>query len=171
MLANMGGESKEGASGTHPQSTTAGLPTSRGALLTALVIALLLGALSVLVMYPAARHLRSLQDGKRAEATLVSGGSCILGGRCQVEFEADGRTVVSYLPLGSGGGKSVAGERLTVRYEAADPQVVASENDVNGGGAAVLAVTSGASALIFLGLAGSMAITRRRRGRRPAELT
>ncbi|MGW0824943.1 hypothetical protein [Streptomyces sp. NPDC002845] len=114
-----------------------------------LVLALLLGALSVLVMLPAAQHLRSLQDGERAHATLHTSGAC-MAGQCQVKFEADGRTVVADLPVGSGGGKSSVGARLTVRYQADDPQVVAREEDVGGGGAAVLAVMSGGFALLFL---------------------
>lgn len=122
-----------------------------------MVLALLLGALSLLVMVPADRHLRSLQDGKRADATLVTRGSCMVGG-CQVEFEADGRTVVADLPVGSGGGKSSAGTRLTIRYEADDPRVVAREDDVHGGGAAVLAVMSGGGALLFLVLSVTMGI-------------
>ncbi|PWI04499.1 hypothetical protein DIZ27_44985 [Streptomyces sp. NWU339] len=114
-----------------------------------LVIALLLGALSVLVMFPAAQHLRSLQDGERAHATLHTSGAC-MAGHCQVKFEAAGRTVVADLPVGSGGGRSSVGARLTVRYQADDPQVVAREEDVGGGGAAVLAVMSGGGALLFL---------------------
>ncbi|MBR8640632.1 hypothetical protein KEF29_18135 [Streptomyces tuirus] len=122
---------------------------SRTALLTSLVLALVMGALSALVMLPAAQHLRSLRDGERAHATLHKSGAC-LAGRCQVEFEADGRIVVADLPVGSGGGKSSVGTRLTIRYEADDPRVVAREEDVGGGGAAVLAVMSGAGALLFL---------------------
>ncbi|MFE0804759.1 DUF3592 domain-containing protein [Streptomyces sp. NPDC058812] len=113
------------------------------------MLALLLGALSALVMLPAAQHLRSLQDGERARATLHTSGSC-MAGHCRVEFEADGRTVVADLPIGSGGGKSSVGSPLTVRYEADDPQTVAREEDVGGGGAAVLAVLSGGGALLFL---------------------
>ncbi|WP_323187033.1 DUF3592 domain-containing protein [Streptomyces sp. NBC_00124] len=121
----------------------------RTSLLISLALALLLGALSALVMFPAAQHLRSLQDGERARATLRTSGSCMLGD-CQVRFEADGRTVVANLPVGSGGGKNSVGTPLTVRYQADDPQVVAREEDVGGGGAAVSVVMSGAGALFFL---------------------
>lgn len=114
-----------------------------------LVIALLLAALSVLVMLPAAQHLRSLRDGEQARATLRSGGSCVLG-RCRVEFEAGGRTVVTNLPTGSSGGKNPAGTQLTVRYRAEDPRIVANEGDLWGGPLAMLAALSGAAALFFL---------------------
>ncbi|GHA91679.1 hypothetical protein GCM10010392_17570 [Streptomyces clavifer] len=113
------------------------------------MLALLLGALSALVMVPAAQHLRSLADGERARGTLHTRGAC-MAGQCQVRFEAAGRTVVADLPTGSGGGKDSVGTRLTVRYQADDPQVVAREEDVGGGGAALLAVMSGVSALLFL---------------------
>ncbi|MGW3513415.1 hypothetical protein [Streptomyces sp. NPDC000994] len=112
-------------------------------------LALLLAALSTLVMLAAAQHLRSFQDGEQTAATLHTRGSCMLG-RCQVEFEADGRTVVADLPVGSGGGRHSVGTRMTVRYHADDPQVAVREDDVDGGGAAVLAVMSGGAALLFL---------------------
>ncbi|MEU2077634.1 DUF3592 domain-containing protein [Streptomyces sp. NPDC013489] len=116
----------------------------------ALVLTLVLVALSGLVMYPAAQHLRSLRDGPQAEATLVAAGSgCFLGG-CKVRFEAEGRTVVANLPVGSGHGENTAGERLTVRYRQGDPQVVASQDDVGGGGPAIFTVLSGAGAALFL---------------------
>jgi hypothetical protein len=121
----------------------------RTALVVSLVIALLLGALSALVMFPAAQHLRSLQDGERARATLHTSGAC-MAGRCRVEFEAGGRTVVADLPVGSGGGKRSVGAPMDVRYQADDPQVVARADDVGGGGAAVLAFVSGGTALLFL---------------------
>ncbi|WP_343243071.1 hypothetical protein [Streptomyces sp. SID12501] len=121
------------------------------------MLALLLGGCSALVMYPAAQHLRSLQDGERAHATLHTSGSCVIG-QCQVRFEAGGRTVVADLPVGSGGGKDSAGTPLTVRYQADDPQVVAREEDVDGGGAAVGLVMSGAGALLFLVIAVVVAI-------------
>jgi hypothetical protein len=132
-----------------------------------LVLALLLGALSALVMFPAAQHLRSLQDGERARATLSTGGSC-MAGHCQVEFEAGGRAVVADLPVGSGGGKSSVGTPLTVRYQADDPHVVAREEDVDGGGAAVLAVVSGAGALLFLtvSVGAAIVVARQRRAAR-----
>ncbi|MEV7373910.1 DUF3592 domain-containing protein [Streptomyces sp. NPDC090301] len=115
----------------------------------ALVLTLVLGALSGLVMYPAAQHLSSLQDGPQAEATLVAAGSgCFLGG-CKVRFDAEGRTVVANLPVGSSHGENVAGERLTVRYREGDPQVVASQDDVGGGGPAVFTVVAGAGAVLF----------------------
>lgn len=138
--------SNASASSAHQQNGGLGPRTS---LLMSLVLALLLGALSALVMFPAAQHLRSLQDGERARATLHTSGAC-MAGHCQVKFEADGRTVVADLPVGSGGGKSSVGTPLTVRYQANDPQVVAREEDVEGGGAAVLAVMSGGGALFFL---------------------
>ncbi|MFE7216999.1 hypothetical protein ACFY0A_45855 [Streptomyces sp. NPDC001698] len=114
-------------------------------------LALLLAALSTLVMLPAAQHLRSFRDGEQAPATLHTRGSCFLG-RCQVEFEADGRTVVADLPVGSSGGRHSVGYRMTVRYHADDSQVAVREDDVDGGGAAVLAVLSGGAALLFLPL-------------------
>ncbi|GED85789.1 hypothetical protein TNCT6_28740 [Streptomyces sp. 6-11-2] len=122
--------------------------------LTAVVVlglALLLAALSTLVTLPAAQHLRSFRDGERAPATLHTRGSCFLG-RCQVEFEADGRTVVADLPVGSGFGKQSVGHRMTIRYHADDPEVAVHEEDVDGGGAAVAAVLSGGAALLFLPL-------------------
>ncbi|MFJ9677089.1 hypothetical protein ACIRP2_03410 [Streptomyces sp. NPDC101194] len=112
-------------------------------------LTLLSAALSILVMLPAAQHLRSFRDGERAPATLHGKGSCMLG-RCQVEFEADGRTVVADLPVGSGGGKNSVGTRMTVRYHVDDPRVVVRDEDVGGGGAAVLAVMSGGAALLFM---------------------
>ncbi|MCF1597700.1 DUF3592 domain-containing protein [Streptomyces muensis] len=129
-----------------------------------MALALLLGALSALVMFPAAQHLRSLEDGERAQATLYRSGAC-MAGQCQVRFEAQGRTVVADLPVGSGGGKSSVGARLTVRYEADDPRVVAREEDVGGGGAAVLTVMSGAGALLFLMMSAVSAILVARRRR------
>ncbi|MEU0380899.1 DUF3592 domain-containing protein [Streptomyces cyaneofuscatus] len=122
-----------------------------------LVLGLLLGALSLLVMVPAAQHLRSLQDGERAQATLHTAGSC-MAGHCQVKFEADGRTVIADLPVGSGGGKQSVGTSLAVRYQADDPQVAAREEDVGGGGAAVLAALSGGVALLFLTVAAVAAV-------------
>ncbi|WP_258047320.1 hypothetical protein [Streptomyces sp. SM13] len=123
----------------------------RVSLLLSLSLGLLLGSLSALVMFPAAQHLRSLQGGERAQATLHTSGSC-MAGQCKVTFEAAGRTVVADLPVGSGGGKEPVGASLTVRYEADDPQVVAREADVGGGGAALLAWMSGGGALLFLTL-------------------
>ncbi|MFJ6497250.1 hypothetical protein [Streptomyces virginiae] len=84
-----------------------------------------------------------------AQATLRTGGSCVLG-RCQVEFEAAGRIVTADLPVGSGGGKSPVGARTAVRHRADDPRVVAREEDLGGGAAAVGAVTAGGAALFFL---------------------
>ncbi|MEV0219310.1 DUF3592 domain-containing protein [Streptomyces sp. NPDC050704] len=136
------------SSARRPSTAEGGLRPRTSALIL-LVLALLVGALSVLVMLPAARHLRSLQDDERAQATLHTSGSCMLG-QCQVRFEADGRTVVADLPVGSGGGKDSVGTRLTVRYQADDPQVVTREEDVGGGGAAAMAVLSGGAALLFL---------------------
>ncbi|MBP2585480.1 hypothetical protein J3A78_005958 [Streptomyces sp. PvR006] len=131
----------------------------------ALVLTLVLGALSGLVMYPAAQHLRSLQDGPQAEATLVAAGSgCFLGG-CKVRFDAEGRTVVANLPVGSSHGENTAGERLTVRYREGDPQVVASQDDVGGGGPAVATVLFGSGAVLFPVIAvwGSVHARRQRR--------
>ncbi|WP_254667858.1 DUF3592 domain-containing protein [Streptomyces griseus] len=119
------------------------------ATLAFLGIAAVSAAFAVLVTLPAAQHLRSFQDGERAPATLYRGGSCMVG-HCQVEFEADGRTVVADLPAGSGGGKSSVGTHLTVRYRADDPQVAVREDDLGGGGAAVLAVVSAGTALFAL---------------------
>ncbi|MET9542988.1 DUF3592 domain-containing protein [Streptomyces sp. NPDC006553] len=137
----------------------------RAAVVFALVLTLLLASLSGLVMLPAAQHLRSLQDGRQAEATLVAAGSgCFLGG-CKVRFEAEGRTVVANLPVGSGHGENVAGERLTVRYREDDPQVVASQDDVGGGGPAAATVVFGAGAVLFLVMAvwASVHVRRQRR--------
>ncbi|MFJ9979832.1 hypothetical protein [Streptomyces cyaneofuscatus] len=132
-----------------------------------LALGLLLGALSLLVMLPAAQHLRSLQDGERAQATLHTAGSC-MAGHCQVKFEAGGRTVIADLPVGSGGGKQSVGASLAVRYQADDPRVVAREEDVGGGGAAVLAALSGGAALLFLTVAAVAAIFLARRPRSEA---
>ncbi|MFF2538555.1 hypothetical protein [Streptomyces cyaneofuscatus] len=132
-----------------------------------LALGLLLGALSLLVMLPAAQHLRSLQDGERAQATLHTAGSC-MAGHCQVKFEAGGRTVIADLPVGSGGGKQSVGASLAVRYQADDPRVVAREEDVGGGGAAVLTALSGGAALLFLAVAAVAAIFLARRPRSEA---
>ncbi|MGW6850304.1 hypothetical protein ACWGCK_16280 [Streptomyces virginiae] len=53
---------------------------SRTALAVPLVLALLLGALSVLVLLPAAQHLRSLRDGERADDPRVVAREEDLGG-------------------------------------------------------------------------------------------
>ncbi|GHH51459.1 DUF3592 domain-containing protein [Streptomyces candidus] len=118
-------------------------------MLLLLSLALLSGALSLLIMLPAARHLRSFQDGEQTPATLHTSGSCMLG-RCQVEFRTDGRTVVADLPTGSGGGKHSVGTETVVRYHADHPQEAVREEDLGGGGAAVLAVILGATTLILL---------------------
>jgi hypothetical protein len=166
------GITNPGGSGAHQQDTATSGSGPRASLLMSLVLSLLLGALSVLVMSPAARHLRSLQDGERARATLYTSGACLIGG-CQVEFEADGRTVVADLPVGSGGGKSPVGTRLTIRYQTDDPQAVAREEDVGGGGAAVLAVMSGGAALLFLliSVVAAVCAARQRRADPPPDRT
>ncbi len=153
----MDGAANGGAPGA-PPSTNVGAAGGgastlgpRASLLMSLTLALLLGALSGLVMFPAAQHLRSLQGGERARATLHTSGAC-MAGQCEVTFEAGGRTVVAGLPVGSGGGKQSVGAAMTVRYQVDDPQVVAREDDVGGGGAAVLAWMSGGIALLFLTL-------------------
>ncbi|MEU9032401.1 hypothetical protein AB0D46_33840 [Streptomyces sp. NPDC048383] len=138
---------------------------SRRTRILVMAFALLLGALSWWVLLPQAQHLRSLRDGVRAEATLSTSGSCVLG-YCEVEFEVDGRTVVADLPAGSGGGKSAAGTPLTVRYRADDPQVVAAENDVDGGFPVVSAAMTGGSAVLFLTLSALSTISQARRRRR-----
>ncbi|MCK1794474.1 hypothetical protein MTQ01_00195 [Streptomyces sp. XM4193] len=138
----------------------------RASLIFCLVLTLLLGSLSLLVMYPAAQHLRSLQNGEQAEATLHTAGSCMIG-NCRVRFEADGRTVIADLPVGSGGGKSSVGTRLTVRHQADDPSVAARNQDVGGGGAAVFTVLFGVSALFFLALALAAAIHLTRQRQKP----
>ncbi|MFD5203829.1 hypothetical protein ACFWM7_27625 [Streptomyces sp. NPDC058375] len=159
----MDGEANGGAPGTRLPANVgeAGGGAStlgpRASLLMSLSLALLLGALSALVMFPAAEHLRSLQGGERAQATLHTAGSCMVG-QCEVEFEAAGRTVVAGLPVGSGGGKQSVGAAMTVRYQADDPRVVARDADVGGGGAALLAWMSGGAALFFLTLSGAAAI-------------
>ncbi|MFJ7192064.1 hypothetical protein [Streptomyces bacillaris] len=101
-------------------------------------------------MLPAAQHLRSLQTGERVQATLHTGGSCMIG-HCRVAFEADGRAVVADLPVGSGGKESV-GAPVAVRYQPDDPRTIAREADTGGGGALVLAVISGGAALLVLAL-------------------
>ncbi|MEV0322655.1 DUF3592 domain-containing protein [Streptomyces sp. NPDC050658] len=111
-------------------------------------LALLSGALSMLVLLPAAQHLRSFQDGEQTPATLHTEGSCMLG-RCQVEFKTGGRTVVADLPAGSTGGRQSAGSQMTVRYHADDPQTAVREEDLRGGGPVILAVLSGGTALLF----------------------
>ncbi|MET9835786.1 DUF3592 domain-containing protein [Streptomyces sp. NPDC006385] len=165
MVKGLDGISTDaGASSARRQHTAVGGLGPCTSLLMALVLALSLGALSTLVMFPAAQHLRSLQDGERARATLHTSGAC-MAGQCQVRFVAEGRTVVADLPVGSGGGKNSAGTRLTVRYKADDPQVVAREEDVGGGGAALLAAISGGGALIFLAISvvAAVFLARRRR--------
>ncbi|MFD3568882.1 hypothetical protein, partial [Streptomyces sp. NPDC058667] len=130
------------------------------------VLALLLSALAGLVAHPAAQHLRSLRDGERAQATLTTNGPCMAGG-CTVSFEVGGRIVEAELPVGSGGRYSSAGTRMDVRYRADDPRVVAREEDLGGGGMAVLAAMSGAAALLFAALSAWSAVTvlRQRRAR------
>ncbi|WP_328889227.1 hypothetical protein [Streptomyces sp. NBC_00316] len=117
--------------------------------LVPLGLALSLAAMSLLVMLPAARHLRSFQDGERASGTLHTSGSCMLG-QCKVEFETAGRTVVAELPVGSGGGKNSAGTQMIVRYHADKPQVAAGEDDVGGGGAALLFLVLSVVARVFV---------------------
>lgn len=153
----MDGAANGGAPGARPSANmgAAGGGAStlgpRASLVMTLALALLLGALSALVMFPAAEHLRSLQDGERTRATLHTSGAC-MAGQCEVKFEAGGRTVVADLPVGSGGGRQSVGAAMTVRYQVDDPQVVAREDDVGGGGAALLAWLSGGIALLFLTL-------------------
>ncbi|MFJ8971519.1 MULTISPECIES: hypothetical protein [Streptomyces] len=166
----MDGEANGGASAVRAPANTGGAGGGanglgpRASLLMSLALGLLLGALSVLVMFPAAEHLRSLRDGERARATLHTSGAC-MAGQCEVTFEAGGRTVVADLPVGSGGGKRSVGAVMTVRYQADDPQVVAREDDVGGGGAAVLAWMSGGFALLFLTLSAVAAVYLARRRR------
>ncbi|MFB7651290.1 MULTISPECIES: DUF3592 domain-containing protein [unclassified Streptomyces] len=165
MVRALDGLANTGASSGHRRNGALG---PRASFLVPLVLALLLGALSALVMLPAAQHLRSLQDGVRARATLHTSGAC-MAGNCRVEFEADGQNVVADLPVGSGGGKSSAGSSLTVRYQADDPHVVAREADVGGGGAAVLAAVSGGGALFFLVISVVAAVfVARQRRRQPS---
>lgn len=85
----------------------------------------------------------------QAPATLHEAGSCILGD-CRVQSEANGRTVVARLSVGSSGGKRSVGDRMTVRYQADDPRVVARQDDVDGSGVVLLAMTAGVGALAFL---------------------
>ncbi|MFE9457529.1 hypothetical protein [Streptomyces californicus] len=143
-----------GGAGAHETGQHLG---PRASLLMSLALALLLGALSMLVMFPAARHLRSLQDGERARATLHTAGAC-MAGQCKVTFEANGRTVVADLPVGSGGGKSSVGAAMDVRYRADDPRVVAREEDTGGGGAVLFAWLMAGAAVLFLTLSGAAAI-------------
>ncbi|MFE2207953.1 hypothetical protein [Streptomyces rubiginosohelvolus] len=139
----------------------------RGSLVMSLTLTLLLGMLSLLVLFPAAEHLRSLKGGERTDATLHTSGSCMIG-QCRVEFEADGRTVVADLPTGSGGGKQSVGAAVTVRYQADDPQVVARDEDVGGGGAALFAWMSAGAALLFLVLSAVAAVFLARQRRKAA---
>ncbi|WP_426404422.1 hypothetical protein ACN9M0_28550 [Streptomyces sp. R-07] len=141
------------------------MPGFRAGPLVVLVLGLLLGALSLLVMLPAAQHLRSFQDGERARATLLTNGPCMTG-RCKVAFEVEGRAVVAELPVGSGGRHGSAGTRLTIRYRTDDLRAVATERDLSGGGAAVLTVGSGAAGLFFVVMSVWSAVLARRR---PAE--
>ncbi|MEV7559189.1 hypothetical protein [Streptomyces sp. NPDC089795] len=127
-------------------------------------LALLLGALSALVLTPQAQHLRSFRDGVRADATMHTRGTCALG-RCKVAFEAQGRTVVAALPPGSSGSQYPVGAHLTVRYRADDPQVVAGAADVEGGEATLLAASTGAGAVVFLLLPVMRTVARARRRR------
>ncbi|MET8710610.1 DUF3592 domain-containing protein [Streptomyces californicus] len=156
-------ESGSGNAGAGGWGGRAGVPETgqhlgpRASLLMSLAFALLLGALSALVMFPAAQHLRSLQDGERARATLHTAGACMTG-QCKVTFEADGQTVVADLPVGSGGGKSSVGAAVDVRYQADDPRVVARTQDTGGGGAALLAWLTAGAAVFFLALSGAAAI-------------
>ncbi|MET7869534.1 DUF3592 domain-containing protein [Streptomyces cyaneofuscatus] len=160
----MDGTTNAGAAGADRYPPAANALGPRASLVMSLALGLLLGALSLLVMLPAAQHLRSLQDGERAQATLHTAGSC-MAGHCQVKFEAGGRTVIADLPVGSGGGKRSVGASLAVRYQADDPQVAVREEDVGGGGAAVLAALAGAAALFFLAISVAAAIfLARRRG-------
>ncbi|MFD5062608.1 DUF3592 domain-containing protein [Streptomyces sp. NPDC058394] len=161
----MDGTARAGAPGARQQNAAPGGLRPLTSALVLFGLALLLGTLSLLVMLPAAQYLCSFQDGERAPATLHTSGSCMLG-RCQVKFEAAGRTVVADLPVGSGGGKSPVGTRMIVRYQAEDPQVAVREDDVGGGGAAALAVMSGGAALLFLVVSG-VALRRAAAARRP----
>ncbi|MFJ9108885.1 hypothetical protein [Streptomyces sp. NPDC102283] len=159
----MDGEVNGGASGVRAPAYagTAGGGASglgpRTSMVMSLALGLLLGALSALVMFPAAQHLRSLQGGERAQATLHTSGAC-MSGQCEVRFEAGGQTVVADLPVGSGGGRQSVGATMAVRYQADDPQVVAREDDTGGGGAALLAWISGGTAVLFLAIAGAAAV-------------
>ncbi|MFF3096607.1 hypothetical protein [Streptomyces cyaneofuscatus] len=164
MSRGVDGTTNAGAAGADRYPPAANTLGPRASLVMSLALGLLLGALSLLVMLPAAQHLRSLQDAERAQATLHTAGSC-MAGHCQVKFEAGGRTVIADLPVGSGGGKQSVGASLAVRYQADDPQVAVREADVGGGGAAVLAALSGAAALFFLAISAVSAIfLARRRG-------
>lgn len=142
----------------------------RASLVMLLALGLLLGALSSLVMLPAAQHLRSLRTGERVQATLHTDGSCMIG-HCRVAFEADGRAVVADLPVGSGGGKEPAGAPVALRYQPDDPRTVAREADTGGGGALVLTVISGGAALLVLTLSAVAAFfmaRQRRTGKAPS---
>ncbi|MEU5402864.1 hypothetical protein ABZ348_26610 [Streptomyces sp. NPDC005963] len=164
---DLGGTSNAGPSSVYQRNAAPSTLRPRTAMLMSLVLALLLGALSALVMFPAAHHLRSFQDGERVSATLHRDGSCMVG-RCQVTFEVDGQTVVAALPVGSGGGKRSVGDRMIVRYQADDPHAAVREDDVGGGGATVLAVMSGGAALFFLAISVvGMVYVRRQRHQGP----
>ncbi|MDF6042260.1 hypothetical protein LRD69_08795 [Streptomyces sp. JH14] len=165
-VRDLDGIDDAGVPGVRQQKAAAGGLGPWASTLVPLGLALSLAALSLLVMVPAARHLRSFQDGERASATLHTSGSCMLG-QCKVEIEAAGRTVVADLPAGSGGGKNSVGTRMTVRYHADKPQVAVREDDVGGGGAALLAVMSGGAALLFLVLSvvAQVVVVRQRRAR------
>ncbi|MEU6295986.1 hypothetical protein [Streptomyces erythrochromogenes] len=146
-----------------PDSTDRG-GRPRTGVLSAVALALLLGVLSALAVVPA-QHLRSFRDGVRAEATRLTGGPCMAGG-CAVAFEVDGRTVEADLPVGSGSGRlSPAGTRVPIRYRADDPQQIAREEDLDGGGPAVFAAASGAGALFFAVVSSCLLVGRVRRRR------
>lgn len=148
MTRDVDGISRATGPGVYDHAAATGKPSPRVGIVVSLVMALLLGALSLLVMFPAVEHLRSLRDGERAQATLIHSGSCMIG-HCQVEFTAGGRTVVATLPVGSSGGKSSDGARWVVRYRAEDPETAVREADLGGGGAIALAWTAGGLALMF----------------------
>ncbi|WP_432088640.1 hypothetical protein [Streptomyces sp. bgisy095] len=139
----------------------------RASLWLSLVLVLLLGALSGLVLHPAAQHLRSLADGRPVRATMRTNGPCMTGG-CLVAFEAGGRDVLAELPVGSGDKSLRTGASVDVRYRADDPRVAALARDVDGGGAMVLTVVSGVSALFFALLGVWSAFLLRRQRRRSA---
>ncbi|MEV5604626.1 hypothetical protein AB0L33_24625 [Streptomyces sp. NPDC052299] len=99
------------------------------------------------MLLPEAQNQRSLREGVRAGATMHTRGTCALG-QCKVAFEAQDRTVVAALPPGSSGSKYPVGAHLTVVYRADDPQTVAAAADVEGGGATLLAASTGGAQLL-----------------------
>ncbi|RII13359.1 hypothetical protein DSC45_23705 [Streptomyces sp. YIM 130001] len=139
--------SRAGGPSIYDQAMPATTLSPRVSLWVTLFLAVVLGALSVLVLYPAAEQFRSLRGGTRANATLIEAGAC-MAGHCRIEFQAGGRTVEAGLPIGSAGGKDSVGTEWAVRYRASDPQEVVRVDDLDGGGMLPLAWLSSATTVL-----------------------